>query len=457
MKPLFYDAFPGCRSAGDHGGLVYEVNVEGARKAAHAALRAGVRRFVQFSSIHAFDMHAAGGLVDESCRRATAERCAAYDRSKALGEAAVRDAIGLGLDAVIVHPTGVLGPGDFIPSKAGKGLLDAARGRLPVIVDGGFDWVDVRDVVSGAREAASRGKSGQSYILSGSYQTVDQLTRYAARAAGAPAPLVSLPRWLAHSFAPLPTLVGRLRGREPMFTAESLETLGTAARFSHRRATEELDYRPRHIEETISDLVGWFLDTGRLKRIAEPVSLPSPGSFPTAFACHLRAHPIDGPRERETLGLLLTELARADGELDGNERMFLTQFAEVGPEELPSRSDISTATLGELMPGVRESFLLVAVALACVDDDYSAVEDRAIEHLRSQLAIPPARSDELQRWAMEFVLDQRFDEFYADGIIDSTEVERIRQMAEGFDISSATLEEIDQRARRRRGLRTTDG
>ncbi len=58
----------------------------------------------------------------------------------------------MNLDAVIVHPTGVIGPHDDKPSRKERLLLDLHGRRLPALVPGGFDWVDVRDVAAGRLE-----------------------------------------------------------------------------------------------------------------------------------------------------------------------------------------------------------------------------------------------------------------------------------------------------------------
>ena len=49
---------------------------------------------------------------------------------------------------MIVHPSGIIGPNDFEPSRMGRVFLDLYYRRLPSLIDGGFDWVDVRDVVA---------------------------------------------------------------------------------------------------------------------------------------------------------------------------------------------------------------------------------------------------------------------------------------------------------------------
>ena len=87
-----------------------------------------------------------------------------YDRSKAAGETEVRYAIENGLNAIIVNPTAIIGPFDFHPSHQGQMLISMARGKLPALVEGGFDWVDVRDVVFGTIQAEKLAPAGARYI-----------------------------------------------------------------------------------------------------------------------------------------------------------------------------------------------------------------------------------------------------------------------------------------------------
>jgi len=434
---------------GDKGGLVQEVNVGGARTAARAALHAGVRRFVHFSSINAFDTRSVEGELDEDSPRSGGEELPAYDRTKYLGEQEVRKVIEEGLDAVIVHPTGVIGAADIGPSRAGKGLLDAARGRLPIIVEGGFDWVDVDDVIQGAWLAATKGETGRNYILSGHHSSMTDLVTLAARRSGASGPLVTMPRWLLRSFAGLPTLVGRLRGKEPLFTAESLDNLGTSVRFSNRRAREELGYVPTPTETTVHELVDWFIAQG----MVEPKATRAADALlQSEFIRQLQAHPLDGSQAQEVLGAELARMAAADGTIERAERDLVSQFASVEIEDLLERPRLTSEQLRELPEGMRESVLMVAMALVWVDEQYTENEQEAIERLRADLGVPAGRATELERWAREFVVDQLFDAVYADGVMDAEERKRVEQMATRLDVSPDSLARLDTRARKRRGL-----
>jgi dihydroflavonol-4-reductase len=124
---------------GPMGGLVESVNVDGTRVVAETALAVGATRLVHCSSVHAYSMAAAGQVIDESSPRSTGGLLPAYDRSKAGGEFEVLRVVDRGLDAVIVNPTGVIGPRDEAPSRMGTVLLALWRRRLPAVVAGGFD------------------------------------------------------------------------------------------------------------------------------------------------------------------------------------------------------------------------------------------------------------------------------------------------------------------------------
>ena len=104
---------------GGQDGLVHDTNVVGTRNVVAACLAAGVRRLVHFSSIHAFQQRPFDEPLDET-REKSGDEAPAYDRSKALAEREVLAGVERGLDAVIVNPTGVLGPFDFEPSAMGS-------------------------------------------------------------------------------------------------------------------------------------------------------------------------------------------------------------------------------------------------------------------------------------------------------------------------------------------------
>ena len=257
--------------SGDPDGQVRATNIDGVRRVAGAALAAGVRRMVHCSSVHAFDLYVPGKgdgeRVDELWPRVPdAAPHFAYDRSKAAGERALREVMALGLEAVIVHPSGVIGPHDHEPSRMGRVFLGLYHRSLPSLVDGSFDFVDVRDVAQGMLAAADRGLPGANYILTGHDHRIAALARLAEQVTGVRSPRINAPIRALRLGVPVVEAIGRLMGREPLYTRESLAVLESGRRFSHARAQRELGYEPRPTLDTVRDIYAWFEQAGRLRR-----------------------------------------------------------------------------------------------------------------------------------------------------------------------------------------------
>jgi len=244
------------------------INVFGTRNIVEACLACGVRRLIHFSSIHALCQEPLDSPIDENRSYADSHRYPPYDRSKAAGEKEVLKGIEKGLDAVILNPTGIIGPYDYRPSHTGQVILALARRTLPALVRGGFDWVDVRDVVQGALQAEKQAPTGARYILSGHWASAGDIAVEVARITGVRPPRFTAPLWLAEIGAPFITVYGRLTKTRPLYTAVSLKALKSNPNISHVKATQELDYQPRPFQETIRDTVHWFRENGWLPDIS---------------------------------------------------------------------------------------------------------------------------------------------------------------------------------------------
>ncbi|GDX80958.1 dihydroflavonol-4-reductase [Deltaproteobacteria bacterium] len=249
---------------GDQGGRVPAINVGGARNMALAARAAGVARFVHVASVHAFKQRPLEVPINEGRERVSGPNALAYDRSKAEGEAAVRAVFADGLNGVVVYPSGVIGPTDPRPSRMGRFFLDLAHRRLPALTPGGFDWVDVRDVVATVLAAARLGRPGEGYIASGRWASVQELARIAESITGIPSPKWTSPMWLARVGAPFMTLGNRLFGVDPLYTSEALDALEANHALHHHKAAAELGHAPRPIEDTVRDLYAEYAASGRM-------------------------------------------------------------------------------------------------------------------------------------------------------------------------------------------------
>lgn len=245
--------------------LVETVNVVGTRNIVEACLHCGVKRLVHFSSIHAIMQEPHHLPVDESRPLVSGQQYPPYDRSKAGGEIEIRKGIEKGLDAIIINPTAIIGPYDFQPSHFGAALVSMANSKMLALIDGGFDWVDARDVVQGAIKAEKEAPSGSKYLLSGHWMSIRNIANMLRDITNASLPNFVCPMPLAHIGAPVVTACNRLLGRRPLYTSLSLRALESNHHISHDKATLELGYQPRPFRETLIDTLKWFKQNGWLK------------------------------------------------------------------------------------------------------------------------------------------------------------------------------------------------
>ncbi|PZR99854.1 MAG: hypothetical protein DLM67_02875 [Candidatus Nephthysia bennettiae] len=244
--------------AGDPSGRVWSTNVDGVGTVAEAALRCRLRRMVHCSSVHAFDIELSGGALDESSPRSVRPRLPVYDRSKAAGEERLQEWIARGLDAVIINPTGLIGPYDFEPSRMGSFFLALRRRKLGAVVDGAFDWVDVRDVAAALMAASARGRAGESYLVAGHRVSLVGLGRLAALVTGAAGPRVVVPMPVARFGARALAAVRSSGEPSRLLTAEGLHALKCCPVVVSRKAELELGHNARPAETTVTDLYRWF-------------------------------------------------------------------------------------------------------------------------------------------------------------------------------------------------------
>lgn len=243
---------------------VYQVNVLGTQNIINQTLKIGAK-LVYVNSVHAIPELPHGETMTEISAYDPTKVEGEYAKSKAEAAALVLEAVKTrGLDACIVQPSGIIGPNDFKTSHLTQLIIDAATGRLKAGVKGGYDFVDVRDVAQGVIAACAKGKSGESYILSGRYITIPELFQMIGRATQQKPIKTFLPLWLAKLTAPLSELYYNMKKQPPLYTKYSLYTLEANAKFSHAKAERELGYRARNPQETIDDTVQWLKEQGRI-------------------------------------------------------------------------------------------------------------------------------------------------------------------------------------------------
>jgi len=255
------EAAAGCGAA-IHGAAIYEIgitadraavmrttNVEGTAHALDGLIAAGIPRIVYVSTVGVFG-NTFGRTVDETFMRNPADGfVSVYDETKYQAHQIALARIADGAPIVIVQPSGVYGPGDH--SEVGETLVRAARGKLPakVFTEVAMSMVHVDDVADGIVAALSRGKVGESYVLSGEATTMGELIDRAAKIGGKPAPKFTLPTGVLKALAPFGKLIGPAAGMPSNLRELIAASDGVSYLASHDKATAELGYAPRSLDE----------------------------------------------------------------------------------------------------------------------------------------------------------------------------------------------------------------
>lgn len=255
---------------------LYDVNVNGTKQVLEACRRQQVDRLVYVSSVHAIPEKEKGDVLTEISAFSPDWVEGGYAKTKAEATQAVLDAAADGLDAVVVHPSGIIGPYNGGGNHLVQMLEDYLRRRLPACVKGGYDFVDVRDVAEGCLLAAKNGKAGSCYILANRHYEVKEVLEMARRTVGGRR-LPVLPMWMAKLSAPLFAKLAKLKKERPLYTRYSLYTLCSNDRFSHDKAVRELGWQPRDLKVTVRDTVNWLrshvlLDTARKKKAKRQIA-----------------------------------------------------------------------------------------------------------------------------------------------------------------------------------------
>jgi nucleoside-diphosphate-sugar epimerase len=243
---------------------IFETNVLGTRKLLRAAMQNRVSRVVVSGSLSAVG-HRADGPTDETEPFNPFERHLPYATSKAAVEHECLKAVADGLDVVVATSCAILGPYDFKPSRMGQVLIDYANGRLRAYIPGGFEFVAARDIAEGHVLAMKRGRSGQRYIFSSAFMTLDALFDMYRELTGRAKP-VRLPPSLMMAVAEVGDFVHRhfLPGRRQLLSPAAIRLLRMGRRADTGKAQRELGYRPTSIADAVREAYQWFVARGSI-------------------------------------------------------------------------------------------------------------------------------------------------------------------------------------------------
>ena len=245
---------------------LFESNVVGTANLLLAAREAGTARVVVSGSFSAVGYHEddVSKAADETMRFYPFDEHLPYGRTKMQVEHEVLKAVAEGQDVVIATSCAILGPWDYLPSRMGRTLQDFTHGKLRAFVPGGFEFVAARDIVEGHLLAMKRGRTGQKYILSTEFMTVDDLMDIFEEVSGRPRPRLRLPGPMMAGIAEVTSFVlTNFFPKVPQrFTPGAVRILRMERHADITKAKTELGYQPTTIRAAIHEAYADFARRG---------------------------------------------------------------------------------------------------------------------------------------------------------------------------------------------------
>lgn len=231
---------------------LYKINVEGTANIVNAALNAGVKKIVHVSSVAALGRIREKEAIHEKMNWTPETSNSKYGESKYLGEMEVWRGIAEGIDAVIVNPTIILGPGDW--NDGSTAIFKSVYNEFPWYANGTTGFVDVRDVVKAMTQLMDSDISSERFIISAHNETYRNLFDAIADAFNKKRPYKEVTPFLAKLVSRLEAIKSSLTGKKPLVTKETAATAMAKVKFDNSKLFKFLhnfEYMP--LQQTVTD------------------------------------------------------------------------------------------------------------------------------------------------------------------------------------------------------------
>ena len=245
---------------------VIDINVNGTKNIIDLCLsHKECQKLVYCSSTGAIPELPKGKIIKEVNKFDETKVLGCYSQSKALATQAVLDAVkNKGLNACVVHPSGILGPEDFAVGETTSVVIQIINGEMSMGIAGSFNLCDVRDLAKGTILASEKGKAGECYILANEEVSFKDFSRMLEKESKCKKMKMFLPIGVANFIASVMEKQAKKKDTRPLMTTFSVYNLARNNAFDSSKAKRELGYTTRSYEETVRDQVAWLKKEGKL-------------------------------------------------------------------------------------------------------------------------------------------------------------------------------------------------
>jgi dihydroflavonol-4-reductase len=238
---------------------IFRVNRLGVENVVDACLRHQVQRLIHVSSVGAIGFHRDGRLADEETEFNWPPGFP-YMTSKYAGQQVVERAVReQNLQAIILNPASLMGPGDPIPSTPHNQMYRRVATKPQfVCFGGGLAVTDVRDLAEIIIKALTMGKVGEKYLVVGANVEYTAVLRAIGGCFKRKVYPFRVPGFLLTAAGAVLELISACTGKRPLLTRAYGRLSGWFGYYSNAKSREAFGHRYRPFETTIADGCRYF-------------------------------------------------------------------------------------------------------------------------------------------------------------------------------------------------------
>ena len=245
--------------------FLMKVNVNGTANVVNIALDKKIKKLCYVSSISSLGRAEHDGFVDEQTHWVSSNKNSHYSVSKYGGEREVWRGIEEGLDAVIVNPSIILGPGNW-NSGSSRVFTSVLKG-LKFYTVGVNGFVDVRDVSKAMVQLMESKIKNERFILNSENISYQKLFNLIAKYLGKKPPTIHAGKFLSAVVWREEKIRSFITGSKPFITKETARTANSTYRYSTKKIETKLNFEFIPIEKTIKDSAELFLKDADNKKL----------------------------------------------------------------------------------------------------------------------------------------------------------------------------------------------
>lgn len=246
---------------GDDNDMMLNNNVKGTGNLIDAAIHNGVRQFCHVSSIAALGKTQDGSEITEETYWTPSKRKSGYSLSKFFSEMEVWRGIEEGLDAVIVNPSIIMGPGNW--EIGSPKLFQSIWKGLNYYTKGISGFVDVRDVVKAMILLMDDNQfeqvKNQRFILNAGNLSYQDFFNKIADGLNKPRPRSFASDIKLHIAWRMAKAASFFTGKRPVITREAVSGTNQKNHYSGEKITRTIGFEYRSLDSSIADIAEIFL------------------------------------------------------------------------------------------------------------------------------------------------------------------------------------------------------